>query len=75
MLENLEPIKNRVYYCKVDILKDELSEEDYKILIEAVNNKEKWQARTLSRALLERGLKLADTTIGKHRNKECACFR
>jgi PP-loop superfamily ATP-utilizing enzyme len=75
MLENLEPIKNRVYYCKVDILKDELSEEDYKILTEAVNNKEKWQARTLSRALLERGLKLADTTIGKHRNKECACFR
>jgi len=28
MLENLEPIKNRVYYCKVDILKDELSDED-----------------------------------------------
>jgi len=75
MLEGLEPKKNKVYSCKVDLLKASLSEADYKILMEAIDDKDKWQNRTLSRALLERGLKLADTTIGKHRNKECACYR
>lgn len=75
MLEGLQPKKNKVYSCKVDLLKEELSEADYKILMDAIDDKNKWQNKTLSRALLERGLKLADTTIGKHRNKECACYR
>jgi len=75
MLESLEPPRNLVYTCKVDLLKDELSEDDYKILMEAINDRQKWGAKTLNKALAERGLSLADTTITRHRNKQCACYR
>jgi hypothetical protein len=75
MLEGLEPTKNRVYYCKVDLLKKELDTKDYQILIDAIADADKWSAKGLQTALRTRGVILADTTITKHRNQVCNCFR
>ena len=75
MLEGLQPLKNRVYYCKVDLLKTELEEKDYKILLNAIADSDKWSAKGLQTALRLRGVTLADTTIAKHRNKTCNCYK
>lgn len=75
MLEGLEPIKNRVYYCKVDLLKTELEPKDYQILLDAIADANKWSAKGLQTALKMRGLTLADTTITKHRNQTCNCYK
>jgi hypothetical protein len=75
MLEGLEPPKNRTYYCKVELLRDELEPSDYLILLSAIADTEKWPAKTLQKALAQRKVKLSDTTIGKHRQQVCACFR
>ena len=75
MLEGLEPPKNKSVYCKVAQLRERLEESDVVIFETALADKERWAAKTLQNALRERGLSLADTTITKHRNKTCACYR
>jgi len=75
MLEGLEPPKNKSVYCKVAQLREKLEETDLIILDTALEDKERWGAKTLQNALRERGLSLADTTISKHRNNTCACYR
>jgi hypothetical protein len=75
MLEGLEPAKSRVFYCKVDLMSKELEEKDYKILLQAIADTDTWTARGLQNALKLRGVTLADTTIAKHRNKTCNCYK
>lgn len=75
MLEGLEPPKNKAVYCKVFDTLAKLDKTDYKILSDALSNVTIWPAKTLSNALRSKGVELADTTIGKHRNKNCACYR
>lgn len=74
MLEGLEPPKNKTVYCKIDLMMQDLDEKDKQILTEALANPE-WSASGLSTALRQRGLSVADTTITKHRQKACACYR
>lgn len=75
MLEGLEPPKNKSVYCKIDQMKNDLSETDYAIFMDAVNDLEKWKAKTLTNELRKRGVSVSDTTISRHRAKTCACFR
>ena len=75
MLEGLEPLKSKAVYCKVDQMRNTLSAEDYAIFIAAVDDKDKWPAKTLTNALRQRGVSVADTTITKHRQRACACHR
>ena len=75
MLEGLTPPKNKTVYCKIEQTLSSLSEADAKILTEALDNTDAWGARTLSTALRERGISIADTTITKHRSRTCACYR
>ena len=75
MLEGLTPPKNKAIYCKIDQTFQSLSESDAKIFTEAIDNTAQWGARTLSIALRERGISIADTTIAKHRSRTCACYR
>lgn len=75
MLEGLTPPKNKSESCKVEQLLSGLSEADYGILVEALDNPALWPHATLSKAIRQRGLSLADVTIAKHRNRTCACFR
>ena len=75
MLENLVPKKNKSEYCKIANTLAILDEPDVKILVTALEDRDTWSAKGLSNALRERGLSIADTTIAKHRNKVCACYR
>jgi len=75
MLEGMTPPRNRAIYCKVADLAETLEPKDKTIFMSAINDPEQWSANTLSNALRQRGLSIADTTIGKHRSKTCACFR
>ena len=75
MLEGLKPPQNKTVYCKIEQTLSSLSESDAKIMAEALDNTDVWGARTLSTALRERGISIADTTITKHRNRVCACYR
>lgn len=73
MLEGLTP-PVRKWNCKVKQVADELSPTDKKILLEAVDNPE-WKFKTLQKELSKRGITLVDTTLSKHRNKSCGCYR
>ena len=75
MLEGMTPPKPRSVYCKIQQMSADLSEKDYEIFIEAVNDTQKWPAKTLTNSLRSRGVSVADTTITKHRTGNCACFR
>lgn len=73
MLEDLIP-PARVYGCKIRTIAEELEPSDKDILIAAVNNP-RWKFKTLSNELAKRGIVIVDTTIAKHRRKQCSCFR
>ena len=75
MLEGLEPPKNKAVYCKIDQILQTLGDSDKLVLEGALADRDRWGAKTLQNALRERGLSVADTTISKHRNKTCACYR
>ena len=75
MLEGLEPLKNRVYTCKVELMQEQLDAKDYQILLDAIADSVRWSAKGLSNALKTRGVTLADTTITRHRTQVCNCFR
>jgi hypothetical protein len=75
MLEGLEPLKNRTYTCKIELMQEQLDPKDYQILLEALADSNKWTAKGLSNALKTRGVTLADTTITRHRTQVCNCFR
>jgi hypothetical protein len=75
MLEGLKPPPNKVYYCRVSQVLAELDQADQEILDQAIADYRSWPAKTLQKALRERGLTLADTTITKHRNQLCACAK
>lgn len=72
MLENLTRPEPRAGYCKVAALLATLDETDAKILTEAVDDPS-WVAKQLSKALRDRGVLLSDTTILRHRRRECVC--
>ena len=75
MLEGLTPPKNASVYCRIDQLQQQMSDKDQEIFMDAINNPKSWSANALSTALRQRGVSVADTTITKHRNKTCACYR
>ena len=73
MLEDMKPTK-RVYICKVLSIANSLSDTDRDILLAAADDVA-WGCKTLEKELGKRGITLADTTIAKHRNKLCTCYR
>lgn len=75
MLEGLKPPPNRAYYCRVAVTLSDLDQADQEILTTALADIQSWPAKTLSNALRERGLTLADTTITKHRQGLCQCAK
>ena len=75
MLEGLTPPKNRTVYCRISDLAKEMSDADKKIFMTAIEDSETWSANSLSTALRQRGVSVADTTIAKHRNQTCNCYK
>ena len=74
MLEGLEP-KKRHTACAVRKLMDTLGDKDSQILTDAVADVATWTSNSLSWALRQRGIIVADHTITKHRNRICVCYR
>lgn len=75
MLEGLKPPKKN-FTCKVGEILGGLSDTDQKILNDAIGaDKSVWPAKTLSTELAKRGVHIVDTTITKHRTKQCWCYR
>lgn len=73
MLEGLKPPPNRAWDCRVKATLENLETDDQEILKTAIADTNTWPAKTLSNALRERGITLADTTITKHRQSLCRC--
>lgn len=73
MLEGLKPPQDRLYPCKVAQVLSTLETSDQIILAQALEDYQTWPAKTLSNALKERKVLLADTTITKHRRNLCQC--
>jgi hypothetical protein len=73
MLENLV-IRGRDYKCAVRTLLYSLSEADQEILRDNLVDFNV-SPNALSKALLELGVKIADSTISRHRAGECSCSR
>ena len=75
MLEGLTPPPNKSHKCLVREILDTLDQNDQAILTEALADKLTWPANTLSIALRDRGIQIADVTISKHRKQHCRCYR
>ena len=75
MLEGLEPLRHGNAFCKVERTASELSPEDAKILWAAIDDPKTWSAKGLEKALAQRGLRITDGVITRHRNKACWCYR
>jgi hypothetical protein len=73
MLENLE-IKPRKRNCAVRTLMETLSESDLEILTRVLLDKNVAHY-ALQQALKGVGVKIADSTITRHRTGECSCLR
>lgn len=74
MLESLTPPK-RKFSCKVKTLHEDFSKDDQARFMAAIDQPDLWPAKTLSNELAKLGVRLVDTSITKHRQKSCSCFR
>lgn len=74
MLEGLTPNKKQ-QNCALHKLIETLDKTDRDILEQAVANVALWTSNSLSNALRDRGIVIADHTITKHRNKVCVCYK
>lgn len=74
LLEGLKPV-SQDKPCRIGKLLTSLEAADQVILKAALEDIDQWPANTLSKALAERGLTVADGTISKHRRNLCACQR
>ena len=75
MLEDLTPPKNLNHRCKINTTALELTAEDRVVFDAAIEDTENWKANTLSTQLRQRGIKIGDMSITRHRQKICACYR
>lgn len=71
MLENLEPSSN-LRSCKVRTTIESLEPKDREILEKALID-DRWTPHSLSTALAQRGIALADKLIRKHQVERCSC--
>ena len=72
MLEGLSKPQPRIGYCKVADILSGLSDSDKEILTGALADFN-WPAKALSKGLKDQGLQISDTTILRHRRRECPC--
>lgn len=75
MLDGLKPPRTKAIYCKIDQIGESLDDKDRAIFFQAIDDHDAWGARTLSTELRKRGVSVADTTITRHRQRGCACYR
>lgn len=74
LLDGLTP-PIKVVSCKVRTLFETLDPSDVEILRQALDDEVTWPARSLQRALAEKGIALSDASINRHRTKVCSCSK
>jgi hypothetical protein len=72
MLEDLTP-PEYITPCAVRTLLQKLDESDQKILQDALANQQAWGNSALAKALTDRGLRISEKPIRKHRGRYCSC--
>lgn len=73
MLEDLKPpVTGRS--CKVGTVAEALDAKDRDILFKAIDDRENWPIKTLSRELRKRGIELSESPLSNHRAKNCVCY-
>lgn len=72
MLEDLAPAA-RELSCAVRKVQNRLDDADKTILDRALGDEDAWPAKTLSKALADKGLLISDGPIRKHRAGRCSC--
>jgi hypothetical protein len=72
MLEDLTP-PVKALPCAVRKLLERLDDSDQAILTRALADEDTWPAKTLTRALADKGLVISDGPIRKHRANRCSC--
>ena len=73
MLEDLTPpVMGRT--CKVKTVAETLNDKDREILFKAIEDRETWAIKTLSRELRKRGIELSESPLSNHRAKNCVCY-
>lgn len=73
VLDGLQPA-NKIPPCRVSVILDELEKSDRAILEAALVDKN-WSAYGLCRALRQRGIRLDDEPIKRHRSGACSCSK
>ena len=74
LLDDLSAPPAKIWTCRVRTIYNELDEKDKTIFEDAVNDLS-WKAETLSKALTQRGIRIAGSGITRHRQKECSCSK
>lgn len=74
LLDGMQPA-HLVSVCKVTLIVNSLDDKDAEILIEALNDLQKWTSHALSNALNARGLTVTRETLATHRRRACRCYR
>jgi hypothetical protein len=74
LLDGLTP-PIKVVPCKVRTLFETLDPSDVEILRQALDDEVTWPAKTLQRALADKGVSLIDSSISRHRTKVCSCSK
>jgi len=72
LLDDLRTPQKKVWPCAVREIIASLEKGDAQILAEAVMNPE-WKYSTLENALRDKGIRLGQHAIKKHRTKGCSC--
>jgi len=72
MLEDLTPPQKKTS-CRTRTILEELSEQDQKILLNALSKEEDWSHKSLSKELNKRGILISDVSISRHRQGHCSC--
>jgi hypothetical protein len=72
MLEDMNP-PEYITPCAVRTLMGRLDEADQEILRTALLNQALWGHTPLARALTDRGLRISEKAIRKHRLRLCSC--
>ncbi len=74
LLDDLHQPPSKVWTCRVRTIYSELEGKDKDIFDAAISDYN-WKAETLSKALAQRGIKIAGSGITRHRQKECSCSK
>jgi|DEB0MinimDraft_6_1074348.scaffolds.fasta_scaffold26642_5 hypothetical protein len=74
MLENLDQHRPPPK-CKIKRIRDDMDDADQKRLDDAMEDQISWSDYHLFKALVAVGVKVSESTVKRHRQKTCSCWK